>query len=131
MSSLIHWSGYGREQRPPLEALDIPVAHFDLEREIERLQAEEAWRDSGHNGKTLTKHAHLRVVLSVLKAGHRIPDHRLPGAATIQLVSGRAIMHCGRRRLDLVPGQVVLLGAAVHVDVCAVSDCGFLLTFER
>ncbi len=80
MNATIRWSGYGRELRPPVESLDVPVAHFDLEREIERLQSEEAWRDSGHNGKTLTKHAHLRVVLTVLKAEHRILPHRIHGA---------------------------------------------------
>lgn len=130
MSSLIHWTGYGRGLRPPFESLDIPVAHFDLEREIERLRSEEAWRDSGHNGKTLAKHPHLRVVLCVLKADRRVPAHGLPGAGSIQLLTGRALIHCGRRTMDLVPGQIVLLEAGVATDVTAVSDCGFLVTFE-
>lgn len=130
MNTAIRWSGYGRELRPPIECLDVPVAHFDLEREIERLRGEEAWRDSGHNGKTLTKHARLRVVLTVLKADHRIPRHRIRGASTLQVLSGRARLRGGRRTLDLVPGQIALLAGDVPVDVEAVSDCGFLLTFD-
>lgn len=130
MDTMIRWSGYGRQLRPPIESLDVPVAHFDLEREVERLQAEEAWRDTGHNGKTLTKQRHLRVVLTALKADHCIPSHRIVGASTLQAVAGRARVHCGRRTMDIVPGQIAVLGAGIPVDVEAVSDCAFLLTFE-
>lgn len=131
MATPITWSGYGRELRPPLECLDVPIAHFDLEREIERLRSEEAWRDSGHNGKTLTKHPDMRVVLSVLKAGHTIPRHAIHGATALQGIAGRARIHCGKRSLEVLPGQVLLLERDVPFDVEALGDCAYLLTFAK
>lgn len=129
MQAAIKWSGYGRELRPPFESLDVPIAHFDLEREIDRLMGEEAWRDAGHNGKTLTKHPDMRVVLTAMKAGRSMPRHALHAASTVQGLRGRCRLHCGKRTLEVLPGQILLLQHDVPVDLEAVSDCAVLISF--
>lgn len=129
MDAPLTWQGYGRHQRPPPKSLDIAVAHFDLAQEIERLKAEEAWRDTGHNGMTLTKHGDLCVVLTVLKPRHRIPPHRIHGASTLQVVAGSALVHGGRRTVELLPGQLMLLAHDVPQAIEATGECALLLTF--
>jgi len=60
--------------RPP-GPLGSPMLSFDLNAEIERLRKENAWQ-GGRDSKTLVKHADFRVVLTVLKAGARLHEHK-------------------------------------------------------
>jgi quercetin dioxygenase-like cupin family protein len=76
----------------------------------------------------LFKGANLEVVRLVLRAGDRLPPHKVPGEITVQCVAGRiALTHPGgTATLDV--GQLVYLeGGAIH-DVLALQDCVAIVT---
>jgi hypothetical protein len=70
-------SGHTRP-RPHPQALAGPYLEFDLGREIDQLTCEPQSSD-GQNAKTLVKYDDLRIVLMVLKAQARVPDHKADG----------------------------------------------------
>jgi hypothetical protein len=98
-------AGSGAIRSPgPLES---PVISFDLKAEIEGLRGEGGWQ-AGRDSKTLVKHPDFRVVLTVMKSGARLHEHKAAGRISVQAVAGleRALPH----------------------DVEALEDSAFLLT---
>ncbi len=125
------FAGTSTERRPhPLDSLADPVMTFDLDREIERLHAEVDWR-TGQNAKTLAKYDDLRIVLTALVDGRRMPGHKTDGRISIQTVQGCLRVHAGSRSIDLHAGQVLVLDRAIAHDLEAVGDSAFLLTIAR
>ena len=100
---------------------------FDLNAEVQRLRAEDAWK-RGRNSKTLVKYADFRVVLTVLKSGERLPDHKTPGRISIQTCSGHLRTKAAGAVFDLPAGHLLGLDREVVHDVEALEDSAFLLT---
>lgn len=100
---------------------------FDLNAEIEQLRKEDAWQ-GGRNSKTLVKHADFRVVLTVLKSGARLHEHRAPGRISVQTVAGHIRMHVEGKVFDLPAGHLLALERGIVHDVEALEDSAFLLT---
>ena len=69
--------------------------------ELDDLKREPEWA-SGQNARTLVKHDTLRIVLTALKAGHRIPEHQTDSPISIQTLSGRIHVRAGDRTFDLI-----------------------------
>ena len=100
---------------------------FDLRQEIAGLHREANW-DAGQNAKTLAKYDDLRIVLTALAAGRRIPGHQTEGRISIQTVTGHLHVHVDARTFDLPAGQLLVLDRAVPHDVEALETSAFLLT---
>jgi quercetin dioxygenase-like cupin family protein len=100
---------------------------FDLAREIESLHAEPGWA-TGHNAKTLVKYDDFRVVLTALRAGMRMPEHRTVGRISIQTVRGTIQVRAEGRTFELSEGRLLTLDRGVPHDVEAREDSAFLLT---
>ena len=111
-------------------ALVGPYLELDLVRELDGLKREPEWA-SGQNARTLVKHDTLRIVLTALKAGHRIPEHQTDGHISIQTLSGRIHVRAGGRTFDLPGGVLLALEQGVRHDVEATHDSAFLLTIAR
>lgn len=107
--------------------LESPMLSFDLNAEIEQLRKEDAWQ-GGRNSKTLVKHADFRVVLTVLKSGARLHEHRAPGRISVQTVAGHIRMHVEGKVFDLPAGHLLALERGIVHDVEALEDSAFLLT---
>jgi len=112
--------------RPP-GPLGSPMLSFDLNAEIEGLRKENAWQ-GGRDSKTLVKHADFRVVLTVLKAGARLSEHKAAGRISVQAVVGHIQMHVEGNVFDLPAGHLLALERAIPHDVEALEDSAFLLT---
>ena len=112
--------------RPP-GPLGSPMLSFDLNAEIEGLRKENAWQ-GGRDSKTLVKHADFRVVLTVLKAGARLHEHKAAGRISVQTVAGHIQMHVEEKVFDLPAGHLLALERAIPHDVEALEDSAFLLT---
>jgi len=108
-------------------ALESPVLPFDLNAEMEQLRKEAAWQ-CGRNSKTLVKHSDFRVVLTVLKSGARLHEHRAAGRISVQTVAGHIRMHVQGKVLDLPAGHLLALERAIAHDVEALEENAFLLT---
>lgn len=116
------------QRRPhPLDPLAVPTMSFDLAAEIQRLHQEPDW-STGQNAKTLAKHDNLRIVLTVLDRGGRLPDHRTAGRISIQAISGHMTVHVGADTIDLPAGRLFVLDRAIPHDVEALESSAFLLT---
>ncbi|MFI5069896.1 MAG: cupin domain-containing protein [Terriglobales bacterium] len=107
--------------------LESPILSFDLNAEIKQLRSENAWQ-GGRNSKTLVKHADFRVVLTVLKSGARLHEHKAAGRISVQAVEGHIRMHVQDKVIDLPAGHMLALERALPHDVEALEDSAFLLT---
>jgi quercetin dioxygenase-like cupin family protein len=109
------------------EPLQSPMLSFDLNEEIKGLREEDAWQ-AGRNSKTMVKHPDFRVVLTVLKSGTRLQEHKAAGRISVQAVAGRIRMHVQDEVFDLPAGHLLVLERALPHDVEALEDSAFLLT---
>jgi quercetin dioxygenase-like cupin family protein len=117
----------GRPQRPSGRRTG-PARSFDLAQEVTALQQEETWHRSGRNARTLIEEPGLRVVLTMLQAGTRIPEHRTSGWVVIQTLKGYIRVQSPEETLDLVMGRLLALEPGVAHDVEAIEQSVFLLT---
>lgn len=108
-------------------SLESPMLSFDLNAEIEQLRREDA-PHAGRNSKTLVKHPDFRVVLTVLKSGARLHEHRAAGRISVQTVAGHIRMHIDSKVFDLPAGHVLALEREIAHDVEALENSAFLLT---
>jgi quercetin dioxygenase-like cupin family protein len=114
----------GREPHP----LTGTALTFDLAAEVEALKREPTWDQSGHNAKTLVKHADVRVVLIALRKGARMQEHKTDQCVTLHALSGRLRLRLPAETIELPTGTLMALAHTVVHDVEAVEESVFLLT---
>ena len=114
-------------RRPHPQSMTAPYLEFDIERELEQLHREVAWK-SGQNAKTLVKYDGLRVVLIALQAHSRIPGHHTEGQISVQTIVGHIQVHAQGRSFELRSGGLLALDQGVPHDVEAFEESAFLLT---
>lgn len=116
-----------QHRRPHSKPAAGPYLELDLTRELEELHREPEWR-TGHNVKTPVKFDNLRVALTALEAGSRIPPHQTEGPISIHTVRGRIQVRAEGRTFNLPAGSLVALDQGLRHDVEAFEDSAFLLT---
>ena len=77
----------GSPQRPARQLVG-PVLSFDLAQEIATLQQEGVGSGVDRNARTLVEEPSLRIVLTVLKTGAHIREHRTDHPVVIQTLQG-------------------------------------------
>jgi quercetin dioxygenase-like cupin family protein len=120
-------TSHARADRPESGSL----VHNHLLREIERLKAEPAWQDGDRNAITLTKRVGLRLVLTVLRQGAVLHEHRAPTAVTLHVISGLLALRVGDESVALGPGEVVTMQPDVTHAGEARAETAFLLTLAE
>ena len=114
-------------RRPHASPMAEPLMEFDLPAEVDRLRAETTW-SSGQNAKTLVKYSDLRVVLTVLQAKARMPEHKTEGRISVHVLSGHIHLRAAGRTFSLRPGGLLALDHGVPHSVEALEESAFLLT---
>ena len=71
---------------------------------------------------TLLRESGLRTLLLHLNAAERIPEHQTRGAITIQCLTGKGAFFIGSDRVELRPGLLLSVPAAVPHSVIAAED---------
>jgi quercetin dioxygenase-like cupin family protein len=117
----------GSDQRPPHE-LSGPVTVLRLLEEAQALRQEPAWQQNDRNAKTFVKEADLRLVLTTLKQGAIVKEHRAPGTATVQTLSGRIRLRLPGQSIELPAGELVVLERDLPHDVEALEESAFVIT---
>lgn len=112
-------------QRTP-EPMRGTAIEFSLTEEAERLRQEPAWQH-GRNAKTLIKFPDLRVVLTAIRAGQTLTEHRNAGRIYIQPLSGHIRVDALDNAVDLPVGHVVALDREVPHHIVAVQDSTFIV----
>ena len=118
----------GGSTERPARRVSASVTVFDLTAEIEALRHESSWQQGDRNAKTFIKEADVRVVLTTLKAGAVVKEHRVPGPATIQTLSGRISLRLPGQTVELSAGQLLALEGDLPHDVEAIEESAFLIT---
>ncbi len=112
-----------------LPHLGDSILQFDIAHEITQLRLEDSWqRGTGRSSKTLVKHPDFRIVLTLMKPGSRMHEHRTDARISIQAVMGRIKLHLPQRTVELSAGQLLALDSEVPHDVEAEEESAFLLT---
>ena len=120
-------AGPTNENRRHPQSMDTPYLEFDIARELQQLHLEPGWQP-GQNAKTLVKYDGLRIVLIVLKAGSRIPEHHTEGQISIQTIVGHIQVRAEGRSFELRPGGLLALEQGLPHNVEALEESAFLLT---
>ena len=105
-----------------------PVTALDLLDEAARLRREPTWQQSDRNAKTFVKANDLRLVLTTLKQGAIVKEHRAPGSAVVQTLSGRIRLGLPDQAVDLPVGALVVLEPNLPHDVEALEKSAFAIT---
>ncbi len=103
------------------------IGSFPLLAMAEQLMAEEAFAGSGRNALTLVRGEDLTVVLTVIREGALIHEHRAPGPATVITLSGSIRILTGNEKMTLEHGSAVSFTADVPHAVEAGQDSAFLI----
>ena len=77
---------------------------------------------------SLLKAPSLQLMRLVLRAGHGLPTHRVPGATTVHCIEGEAVVTTPTRTCRLLAGQLVMLDGGEPHAVQAVTDSSLLVT---
>lgn len=124
-----------RMAMPRPESAELGVI-FDLAAIAQEMRGEEAYAREGHTARTLVREPDLRVVLIVMRAGSRIPEHTVNGTASIQTLAGFLRLHLPRlprqredRIVDLPIGRLLVLEPGDEHGVEAAADSVVLVTF--
>lgn len=107
-----------------------PALFFRLNDEVSGILAEAPWQQTGRNARTLAKYANFRIVLTALKQGSALEEHRAKGCISIQMLEGRVRITAGGEVLESSKGELVALDHAVPHAVQALEDSIFLITMS-
>ena len=118
----------GGSAERPARRVSGPVSVFDLAGEADALRRESTWQQGDRNAKTFLKESDVRLVLTALKAGAVVKEHRVPGPATVQTLSGRISLRLPEQSVELSAGQMVALESDLPHDVEAIEESTFLVT---
>lgn len=108
-----------------------PLDHavtFDLASVARELRAEEPYLREGQAARTLLRTPDLRIVVVALKSGKTISEHHASVTASVQTLSGHVRLQLPKQSIDVVEGQLLMMGAGLPHDVHAETDSTFLLT---
>lgn len=82
-------------------------------------------------GTSLLRSAGLQLLRLRLSARRSLPDHRLPGEASLHCLSGEVIILTPTRPIRLGPGQLLALPAGEPHSIEARVDSVLLVTLVR
>lgn len=112
------------------ESMAYPKLQFDLNEELKQLHQEKAWLQTGRNAKTLVKYSDFRIVLTLMKAGNRMREHKAEGRLSIHSLTGHLRLHIGEEIVDLPAGRLLALERGITHDVEALEESAFLISIS-
>ena len=98
-----------------------------LSAEIEQLSSTKPW-PKGYVSKVLLKTPDLRLVLFVMQAASRMPQHHSEGRIAVHCLRGAIRLQLPSEAHELREDDVLALDRKVEHDVQALEDSVFLLT---
>jgi quercetin dioxygenase-like cupin family protein len=119
-----------QESLTKLPQLADAAIRLNLQEELNKLRSAPTWaQPTGRSSATLVKYEDLRMVLTLMRKGSRIAQHRAEGSISIQAIQGRLRLYVGRKEIcELVSGDVLALQSGLEHDVEALEESAFLLT---
>src|SRR5579884_2624399 len=113
---------YIREHGP----MEQPLRVVKLDDAVATLKQEPAWQRDTRLARTLTKEGRLRLVLTIMRAGARLHEHKAEGALTLHCVEGSLLLRIPENHpIELAAGELIVLDAGISHGVEAVTECAF------
>lgn len=114
------------------ESLSITPETFhgwQLDGVIDELLASEPTQREGKSARTLVKSPELTVVLTVLRQGQSLSEHKAPAAVLVVPLRGEVLFVHGGQRTTVASegGRVLVMGPGQPHSVEAQRDSAFLL----
>ncbi|MCO6464621.1 MAG: cupin domain-containing protein [Saprospiraceae bacterium] len=109
--------------------LNAPLVEMDLNRFIDQIKSESAWKEGDHNSITIFKSDAMRIVVIGLHKGAILKTHKTNSNISVQVLQGAISFSTAEQSVDLNPGQMVTLHARIPHSVLAREESFFLLTF--
>ncbi len=95
------------------------------------LSVEASSAESGHAARTIVRESDLSVLVTAMRPGAVIANHRAMATAVVQVVRGRIRIEMPEQSLELAAGQIVALERAVAHEVRAIETSAFVVTLAR
>ena len=113
-----------KEQCP----VNAAMARFDISSLSNQLKNEKAWHTKKRNSVVVFKSDDLHILLVVMHAVTRVPDHKIDVPLTIQVLEGHTRVVTKTETIALYKGDLLVLESGIPHDIEAVSESAFLLT---
>jgi quercetin dioxygenase-like cupin family protein len=117
----------GRRRPHPADRFAGVEHVLDLSAALRALRAEPSAGNSRHRQIALLHHGPVRIVLFAFDTGGRLPEHRVPGWITIQVLRGALQVRTAAALHELRAGQVLALAPNVSHDVDALEESDMVL----
>lgn len=101
------------------------------EYQIKQLADELLVPESGKQSIVLTDNAKTKVILFSFAAGAGLAEHFAPSEATIQILSGMAMLTVGAESVDGKPGTWIQMAAKTPHSIKAETNVVMLLTLVK
>jgi quercetin dioxygenase-like cupin family protein len=106
----------------------LALHRYAIGDQLVRLRADAPIRAHGRDSLTLVRDPAFTLMVMVLSAGSRLPEHKAPGPITVLVLDGRVAFSAQGERLELGPHDLVTLPAHALHEVDALEDCAMLVT---
>ena len=111
-------------------AVEEPVPswwRFDLRHEIDGLQSTEFWKSEDRTAKTLFREGDLRVVLTLMKTGAVLKQHKADGNVSIHVLRGRIRVKLDHNTDEIEQGEMIVFSPGVSHSVEALDETAFVI----
>jgi quercetin dioxygenase-like cupin family protein len=101
------------------------------EYQVKQLAGELAIPESGKHSVVLTDNVKTKVILFSFAAGSGLAEHVAPFDATIQIISGKAVLTVGDESVEGKPGTWIQMAAKTPHSIKAQTPVVMLLTLVK
>ncbi len=108
--------------------LNAQLVEMDLNKFIDQIKSETAWKDSDHNSITIFKSETMRIVLMGLHENAELKPHKANGIISVQVLEGKINFIAEQQSSLIEKGQMIALQENITHSVIALTDSFFLLT---
>jgi quercetin dioxygenase-like cupin family protein len=102
--------------------------YLDLQHEIDELKSSEFWKSSDRMAKTLVKQGTFTVVLTLMKTGTVLKEHKAEGNVSIHVLRGRIRVNVDQNTEEIEEGQMMVLNRDVRHSIKALDETAFLIS---
>jgi NADH-quinone oxidoreductase subunit F len=103
---------------------------LDLKHEIDELESSELFKSSDRTAKTLVKQGNFTVVLTLVKAGAVLKEHKAEGNVSIHVLRGRICIKVDDNTAEFEQSQMMILNPGVRHSVEALDETAFLISIS-
>lgn len=112
----------------PVEVGPSTVENFQYDAAAAELRRQPAYDATGRTAQAFARSDQLTLVLTVLKSGAEVAEHKAPGPATVTVLEGKLeFLHAPGGKQTLSKHEAVVFAAGIPHAIRALEDSTFLL----